>query len=378
MRLVLPHVLGPTACLLALSIALSDPVFAAPDASAATGTAGAASPEASEARRRFREASSAAESGQWQAALKLYRSAYALYPHATTLYNIGYCHGQLGESTRALYYTSQALDPGAFPAGRTLADEREAAARNFQQLLLERLGSVTLTVESKRPFLLKVDGAPPVPSGTGDGSFIPQPDASVAHEDRVFLERVTLRLDPGSHEVVIVAEDGSYGRTLEVVPGQTITIPWSLGSEPEPAKAAPVVLAPPPAPAAPPPPAAKAERERSIAPAPEHESSVYRPLALSSFVVGGAGLGLGLVSGIVVLTTGHQLDDVCEGGACPEEESRAVDRYRIAAQLTNVGLWTGVVGGALGAGFLLLDRTDDQPGLSVSVGASRVELQGSF
>lgn len=372
---------GPhsTAWLFALFAALADPALATPSQSGAAVGEGAASPEASEARQRFREASVAAEQGQWQAALELYRSAYALYPHATTLYNIAYCHGELGEPTRALYYTTRALEPGAFEADRRLAPEREAAARAFQQVLFERVGSVTLSVDSKHPFLLKVDGAPPVPTGTGDGSFVPQPDASVASEDRVFLERVTLRLDPGSHELVIVSEGRTYRRSIEVVPEQAVSIPWSLGHETEPAGAAPTTVAAPPSPAPPSPaPTANAETMRAPAPVVADGSSVYYPLAISSFVVGGAGLGLGLVSGIVVLTTDNHLGEACDGSACPEEEAEAVERHQTAAQLTNVGLWTGLAGGVLGVGFLLLDRTDDRAGLSVVVEPSRVGVRGTF
>lgn len=369
------NVVHAAAWLFALFSLGADPAFAvALEATTPTGKGGA-SPQASAARQRFREASSAAHSGQWQAALKLYRSAYALYPHATTLYNIGYCHGQLGEPTRALYYTSRALDPSAFEADRRLAPDREATARAFQQVLLGRVGSVTLSVSSKHPFFLKVDGVPPVPAGVGDGSFVPNPDASVATEDQVFVERVSLHLDPGPHEIVIDSDSGTYGRSIEVVAGQAVSIPWALESEP-PANALPAPVPAAPEPAVTPFPSGASGPNANAG----HggEPGPYRSLAISSFVVGGAGLGLALVSGIVVLTTDNHLDSVCDGGDCPVEESEAVDRYRTAAQFTNVGLWTGAVGVALGAGFLLLDHADDRPGLSVVVEPSRVELQGTF
>ena len=65
-------------------------------------------------------------------------------------------------------------------------------------------------------------------------------------------------------------------------------------------------------------------------------------------------------------------------GACDEDESHEVDRYQTAAQLSNIGLWTGLAGGALGVGFLLLDRADKPQQLSVVVAPARIELRGAF
>jgi len=89
-------------------------------------------------------------------------------------------------------------------------------------------------------------------------------------------------------------------------------------------------------------------------------------------------LGLALVSGIVALTTHNQLEQRCPDGECDEGESHEVDRYQTAAQLTNVGVWTGLAGGVLGVGFVLLDRADKPQRLSVVVTPARVELRGAF
>jgi len=366
------YLLGRGSWLVALSLTLGSPVFAESGA-AAVGAEGSASREVDAARQRFREASVAAENGEWELALGLYRSAYAMYPHATTLYNIAYCHGQLGQSARALYYATRALDPAAFEAGRRLAAERQAEAQAFQKQLLERASVVTVSVDPARAFTLRVDGARLVLTGTPDGSFVPDPEWSPA-ADPVFTERVSLRLDPGSHEFVVTSGGRPFVRSLDVVAGQVVSMPWSLQPDAVPKSpraheaAAPV----PPARAVPSAATAPAARE------PAGESSVYRPLAIGSFVAGGTGLSLALVSGIVALTTHDQLEEECPDGECDEAESQAVDRYQTAAQLTNVGLWTGLLGGALGVGFVLLERTHEQQQLSVVVAPARVELRGAF
>ena len=354
-----------------LSLVLVEPALAQPGEARAASD-GSTSAQADQARQLFREASAAAEGGQWQDALDLYRAAYALYPHATTLYNIGYCHGQLGEPARALYYTARALEPDAFEVDRRLAPERQAEARALEQLLLERVGRVSVSVDGALPFTLRVDGAGLVPSGMPEHSFVPQPEVTPV-TDPVFAASVALVLDPGSHELALASDGRTETRSIEAVAGQAFVIHWS----PAPAPAAPPVAPTPSTHAVPA--TARPARTASLdaSPGPD-ESSVYRPLAISSFAVGGAGLGLALVSGIVVLQTKHQLDDECDGGDCPEAQSEAVNRYETAAQLTNVGLWTGVVGGALGVGFLLLDSGNDAPEVSVVVAPSRVELNGTF
>ena len=331
--------------------------------------AGSVSREADEARQRFREASVAAESGQWDLALGSYRAAYAVYPHATTLYNIAYCHAQLGQPARALYYTARSLDPAAFAADRRLAAERQAEAQAFQRLLLERVSAVTVSVDPAHPFTLRVDGVRLVFTGTPENGFVPDPERAPA-SDPVFTQRVTVHLDPGSHAFVLTSEGKSYVRSLDLVAGQVVSMPWSVQRAVNVATSAPAAAtlthtAPPAAPPAP-------------APKPADESSVYRPLAIGSFVVGGAGLGLALVSGIVALKTHSQLEDECPDGACDEDESHEVDRYQTAAQLSNIGLWTGLAGGALGVGFLLLDRADKPQQLSVVVTPARIELRGAF
>ena len=352
--------------LVALSLALVYPAHAEPGEVAGEGSV---SREADAARQRFREASIAAESGEWELALGLYRSAYAMYPHATTLYNIAYCYAQLGQSAHALYYTTRALDPAAFEADRRLAAERQVEAQAFQKVLLERASAVTVSVDPARPFTLRVDGTRLVLTGTLDGSFVPDPEGSSA-TDPVFAARVTLHLDPGSHELVLTSDGRSFARSLDLVAGQAVSMPWSV----QPAAGVPAnpSAAVTPAHAAPP----ATTSHTTIEPA--AGSSIYRPLAIGSFVAGGTGLGLALVSGIVALSTHSQLEDKCPNGQCDEDESHQVDRYQTAAQLTNVGLWTGLVGGALGVGFVLLERADQPEQLSVSVAPARVELRAAF
>lgn len=374
--------LRPLLGLCALTAAAVEPALARASEPPSLVSAGAASSEADEARQRFREASAAAERGHWQKALELYRSAYALFPHATTLYNIGYCHAQLGESTRALYYTARALDSEVFDGDRQLALEHEARARALVAMLLEQIGSVTISIDSQLPFSLTVDGAASVPTGTGDGSFVPSPDASVTSDDRAFLERVTLRLDPGVHEIAIDSGGRTYVRSIEVIAGHAVSINWLLDTDAAASATAPVApaaTAPARLPVTAAPAIADNKAQRALATAPAEGSSVYRPLAISSFVVGGAGLGLGLISGVVALTTHNHLEAVCtDGGACSEAEAEAVNRYQTAALLTNVGLWTGLGGGVLGIGFLLLDRADDGREVSLAVDPSGVELRGTF
>lgn len=374
MTLAVPSVVRQLLWFLA-SWAMTAPALGESVESAQRAEPAADSPAVGEARERFREATLAAEAGRWPEALELYRAAYALYPHATTSYNIGYCYGQLAEPARALLYTSRALDPGAFEAGRRLGPERQAEAQAFQRLLLGRVASVSVSIDSAAPFRLSVDGVPLVPSGMPEGSFVASSSESASVDNPVHSRKVKLYLDPGTHELVLVSEGRTHARPLEVQAGQVASLDWSLGPALAPAPSPAVAAAPrPPAPT----PLASAALAPT-APAPETEASSYRKLAVGSFVVGGAGFAVALVSSFVVLAADSHLDDECsDDGVCPEAESEVVNRYRWGARLTNVGLWTGVIGGAAGVGFLLLDGVDQGPEMSVVVQPAAVELQGSF
>jgi hypothetical protein len=374
MTLAVEKLMRPLFWFLALS-AVTVPAFADPVESPPPVGAPLPSPEVGEARERFREATAAAEAGRWPQALELYRAAYALYPHATTAYNIGYCYGQLAEPARALFYTTHALDADAFEADRRLAPDRQAEAQASQALLLGRVASVSVNVHSAAPFTLSVDGVLLVPSGMAEGSFVPSPHEAPLASSPVHTRIVKLYLDPGRHELVLVSDGRTHARSLDVQAGQAASLDWSLGPS--------VTRAPSPAAAAAPGPRAPA----SVAPAPpapaaaaaEVEASPYRKLAIGSFVVGGAGFGLALVSSFVVLAADSHLEDECrDDGVCPEAESDVVNRYKWGARLTNVGLWTGVIGSAAGVGFLVLDGADQEPDMSIVVQPASVELQGSF
>jgi hypothetical protein len=192
---------------------------------------------------------------------------------------------------------------------------------------------------------------------------------------------ITRPVDPGVHvfrteadgfapvEVTLtIAEHKAETVTLELKAGRAGAPldPWNAHAAAPPAPA-PAVFNPPPLP--PPPP-----------PAPAQGGSIQRTLGFVGLGVGGAGLVVGVVSGIAALGKHSALAEVCPGGQCVNQQS-AVDSYHLVADLSTAGF---IAGGALAAtGVVLLvtaprRRAPEGAWIAPVVGAGYAGVEGRF
>ncbi len=86
-----------------------------------------------------------------------------------------------------------------------------------------------------------------------------------------------------------------------------------------------------------------------------NESSISKPLAITGFVVGGAGLALGAVTGLLAMSKHSTLTSECTNayGWCPPSAQADLDSYHTMGTLSTVGFIVGGVGVAAGAIFLI-------------------------
>jgi hypothetical protein len=101
-----------------------------------------------------------------------------------------------------------------------------------------------------------------------------------------------------------------------------------------------------------------------------------------SLGVGGAGLALGVVSGVLMLGHRSKLEDGCAGDLCPASLEDEMDAFTTWRTVSFVGYGVGIVG--VGAGVALLLTAPRGPSAEQSarvvpwVGPGEIGLTGSF
>lgn len=136
-----------------------------------------------------------------------------------------------------------------------------------------------------------------------------------------------------------------------------------------------------PAPRAPDPPPALVVAPTPSAPPPPPETVASGPsrAAVVALGVGGAGVAFGVVSGLVMISKKHELDDACPTGRCSPSSSDQLDAYRSARTVSMVGWGVGLVGLGVGAGLWIAGpRATSTTSMVVVVGPSSAALRGEF
>jgi tetratricopeptide (TPR) repeat protein len=168
------------------------------------------------ARELFASGSELARANRWRDALAAFERAAALFPHASTTYNIGYCERALGHLTRALqaFHRARAEDDAA-PGSLTQA-QREALGGYVAQID-ERLARLHFAAGG---WLVAIDGRPL--ESTGADVFLagtarkgpPAPAGAGAF---------TALVDPGRHVVVVERDGERHVIVRELAPGEDAT-----------------------------------------------------------------------------------------------------------------------------------------------------------
>jgi hypothetical protein len=223
------------ACLASAPLALAAPAAStAPAASASASASAPAAPTAptapplspqnvAAARAAFEQGADLAAEGRWNDALAQFERSAALRPHATTLYNLGFCERALGHATRAKRYFTLALARDVETAGAELTPELRNATSRY---LAEVTGKVATPHIEVVPAdaSVTVDGRPLEATQEGGdrmlaGTRPPGPG------ERVPRSTFVLELDAGTHEMVVTATDGR-SRVVheEFAPGSTKSV----------------------------------------------------------------------------------------------------------------------------------------------------------
>jgi hypothetical protein len=180
--------------------------------------------------------------------------------------------------------------------------------------------------------------------------------------------RLPRRVNPGKH--VVAAKAPGYlpaERNIELAEQQHETIELALE------------------PGGPPPRIAEGggEDERARAtPASEATSDDPSPLMITGFAVGGAGLAVGIATGVVSLVRTNELEERCGGTRCPDSERSRHDDIIVLANVSNVAFAVGGLGIAAGIVGLVLELGDDaepeQARIEPLIGPSGLGIRGSF
>ncbi len=296
-----------------------------------------------------------ADTGDCAGAIPKLSAAEKLYHAPTTLERLGECEisvGKLVSGTERLNAVlREPLSAGAPPAF-------QAARKRAQDALpgaLKRIGRLRIHVDGAPPdsVTASIDGTP-VPPAMFDG---PRPT------------------DPGSHQITATAAGFKPASATAVVAdggdsAVSLTLVKDLAAAQPPVAAAPAAGAP----AAAPPPAG------APPPAPAQGSPANVP-AIASFVVGGVGVGVGVIFGLLAISTKSTLDGECGPTKKTCANSSDVSALSTNSWVSNVGFGIGIVGAALGTYFLVSHKNESaaaSPHVSPWIGLGSAGIGGTF
>ena len=260
------------------------------------------------------------DAGDFDAACPALADSYRLDPVPGTLFTLAECERLRHRSATALghYEAFLARVKSLGPVERRKQRDREKVA--FQQR--DAMAAVAPRVVLKLAPGAAID--PDRGRVTLDSREVPL--ASLG---------VSMRLDPGSHTLLVTTPDGSLRRKISVVERDEKVIDLELPAPPpSPTEAGPRV--PPPASGAP----------------------------IGAYLAGGlgaAGLVVGAVGGILALSKKSEVDAGCDASKrCTPAGKQAADALKTDATLSNIGFAVGAAGIGVTL-ILLLTRPTDPP-----------------
>lgn len=255
------------------------------------------------------------DDGDWERAREHYRRAYDLIKAPTLALMEARALEKLGRLVEAGEAYGRAMKVGA---DETSEPFRRAAAdaRAENEALQHRVPSIRIALrEDDLANEVRLDGR-------------------VVSRDAL---RFAIALDPGTHVVAVMRRaPADSWESVTVQEGEERTVAIE-----------------PPQPSA----------ERALRPS----SSAARPIMWAAFATGGAGLAVGIVSGVLAVNRKASLDEMCVDKACPAAADDTLRSYHDYKTVSTVGYVTGLVGAATGAVLL-----------AVSPRASHLPQMGAF
>jgi hypothetical protein len=368
----------------------------------AAGTASASStrgsPEAGDstsdvesARRYYIEGSRLVEAREWRRALAAYERAFALYPAASTLFNMAYCRSQLGNLVEAWLLTSKALAVSGTSGALGLSAQRRAVVEVERERLRSSVSSITFGGGAM--IAVRVRGGIVVPTEFEAGAYRLEQQRGEAGDWAEVPRGSRLLLDPGRYVLSLRHGFRTEQRELELAPAEaasidlvemgdaaaTGTVPTKVATgETRPMVSRDGERAATNAPhRAPPPLLAKTPRVRtSVAATP---ADPYKVAGMTTLALGGAGFVVAAVSAGVRADASTTLSRSCTpDGVCQAADRAVVQRYRTATSVTNVGLIVGTVASGLGVGLLWASAARARQALALQVSSTEVWLGVTF
>jgi hypothetical protein len=272
----------------------------------------------------FNQGREAMTAKDYEAACTRFRESDRIDPAAGTRFNLAFC-----EEARGKLATAWELFRGvAEQLPRN--DERLPIARQRVQALEPRLPRLTLRLAPGAPRDTKVSGAD-VELGA-DGFGVPLP------------------MDPGKHLLVASAQGRARASfeialvegqkaELEIAPGPALPVEREAPARSGPASVAVPVAGP-----------------REAAKNPDRSGDASRTLGYVLGALGVAGVGVGAVTGVMMLEKKAVRDDHCDAVSCDQEGLDANSAGRTFRTVSAVSWVVGAVG--IGAGAYLILSSD--------------------
>jgi hypothetical protein len=285
------------------------------------------------------------------------------------------------------------------PAGDSAQSEAQVTALKERQALLPKIPKLTVIVR-----------------GADTNAVTVKVDAANFHATRIGKPQ---EVNPGQHEVVGTLGTQTVTELVILHEGNAKTIalvfePPAVQLTPQPPPAAPTA-APAPQPPPTPPAAAATSAPPAMPPAPPPETAqpaalpaaptpaptaaeaapaanpppdtttgsggAQRTLGWVGIGVGGAGILLGGVTGVMMISKQGELDDDgCVNGHCYADQADAVDSYNSLRTLSTIGFAAGVLAGGTGLVLLLTapNQAASAPTVQAGVGVGSAWVGGSF
>jgi hypothetical protein len=288
-----------------------------------------AQPEREAARAITRSGAEYFDAGDWERAREHFHRAYALIKAPTLALMEARALVKLGRFVEATEAYARAMnvttDEASEPFRKAASD-----ARTESSALQRRVPLLRFEIRSS-PAEVRVDG---------QALSMSQLRSGVA-------------LDPGTHVIAVTRRDNAETwETVTVREGEVRT----FAIEPAP----------------------QAQNDRT---SPSSRSSL-RPFTWAAFATGGAGLAVGIVSGVLAVDRKAELDRMCAGGTCPPAAARTLDSYDGYKTTSTVGYVAGFVGVATGVVLLVVTSPGSAPparvGTFLSPTQSGIVVTGGF
>jgi hypothetical protein len=273
------------------------------------------------------QAAEAFQKGDYQRAQDLYHRAYALLPAPTLSLREARALEKLGKLVEAVEAYVRTT--------RTLLDaDAPQAFRQAVQSAEEELAKLRPRVPKLEIVLEGADAS--VTQVTLDGKVLKSALIGVAQP-----------VNPGTHEIEGVTQGKSGKTSIKISEGVTKSVTLTLTDDPN--AVSPEPAEPEPAPGA-------------ATPVVDSDSTAdagggfpHATLGWVSLGVGAAGLGVGVVTGLMATSRHASAEDGCPNGKCPAGSQAAddLDAFRTLRTVSTIGYAVGVVGVAAGVTLLL-------------------------